>query len=162
MSNNNNVNTASFDRYSGGAWSKLLQQAQAIREEYERGGHSEADKHRFADRLREIFGGFQAAEVLIPRIRNEHRRGVEWALERLLVAYATLETMPYVEATERDSVQLRINGVIQRIDQGDLDDAESEVRALERRLSELQMQSLDTEVASLLSGIGTAYAATLQ
>ena len=154
---NNNHNTTSSDRYSGGTWSKLQQEVQAIREAYARGGHSEADKHRFADRLRELFGGVKSAETLIPLIRDEHRRSVEWALERLLVASAALETAPYVETGDRQAVSQRVTAILQKIDSGALDDAETEIRDLERRVSQLQMQGLDLEVETLLSGIGAAF-----
>jgi hypothetical protein len=159
---NNTVNTVTLDRYSNGEWSKLLEQVREIRDEYARGSHSETAKHRFADDLRQLTGGLKAAERLIPLIRDEHRRGVEWALERLLVACKALETLPYVETTDRESVDSRVKGIILKIDAGDLDGAESEVRALERRVTELQMQSLDTEVATLLSGIGSFYSETVQ
>jgi predicted outer membrane protein len=158
MTDNTNNNTAKWDRYSGGTWSKQQQETLAIREEYARGGHSQADKHRFADRLRELFGGVQTAQTLIPMIVNEHRRSVEWALERVLVASAALETAPYVEAADRAAVSQRVKAVLQKIDAGDFDEAEREIRELERRVAEVQMQGLDLEVETLLSGIGAAYA----
>lgn len=154
---NSNHNPATSDRYSGGTWGKLQEEARAIREAYGRGGHSEADKHRFADRLREIFGGVKTAETLIPLIRDEHRRSVEWALERLLVASAALETAPYVEGADRQAVSQRVTAILQKIDAGAFDDAETEIRDLERRVSQLQMQGLDFEVETLLSGIGAAF-----
>lgn len=156
---NNNTATWNWDRYSGGAWSKLQQEALAIREEYARGGHSEADKHRFADRLRELFGGVKTAETLVPLICDEHLRSIEWALERLLVASAALETAPYVEPVDRQAVSQRVMAVLQKIDVGKLDDAETEIRELDRRVAQLQMQGLDVEVETLLSGIGAAYTA---
>jgi len=159
---NNTVNTVTFDRYSNGEWSKLLEQVREIRDEYARRGHSETAKHRFADDLRQLTGGLKTAERLIPFIRDEHRRGVEWALERLLVACKALETLPYVETTDRESVDCRVKGIILKIDTGDLDGAESEVRTLEHRVTELQMLSLDTEVATLLSGIGSLYSGSIQ
>lgn len=154
---NGNSNTATWDRYSGGAWSKLQQEALEIRETYARGGHSEADKHRFADRLRELYGGVKTAETLVPLIRDEHRRSVEWALERLLVASAALETAPYVEAADRQAVSQRVTAILQKIDGGKLDEAETEIRELEGRVAQLQMHGLDLEVETLLSGIGAAY-----
>ena len=164
MQNGNNGNNNSrWDRYSGGVWNQLQERAKTIQAEFDRGGHSEAGMHRLADQLREIFGGVKVAKDLIPQVIAEHKKAVEWGMERLLVAARRLEALPYVETFERQGIDQRIQHIIGLVDGGELDAAEAAVRAVESRVEQLQMASAETEFAALLSGIGEMYqTATLQ
>jgi hypothetical protein len=155
--NNGNQNTQRWDRYSDGRWSELLREAREIQQEYARGGLSEAELHRKADRLRELRGGAVAAAALIPKVIAEHRRGGEWGLERLLVSARKLEDLPYVGPEERGAVDQRIAGVIGRIDAAELEAAEQQVRELEAHVERLQRASLEAEFNALLAGIGEMY-----
>ena len=87
--------TSKWDRYSGNRWSSLRTKAQETQQEYKSGEHSETVKHQLADRLREILGGVTVAGELIPRIMAEHKKAMEWGLERLLVSAKRLENLPY-------------------------------------------------------------------
>ena len=158
----NDSNTRQWDRYSGGRWSELQGEAKNTQGEYERGGHSEAMKHRLVDKLREIKGGVEMAKVLIPQIMAEHQRGVEWGLERLLVSVQRLEDLPYIEPGDRQAIEQRVTGIIGMIDRRELDRAESEVRDIEVYVERLQRASLEAEFASLLSGIGEMYQPMVQ
>lgn len=161
--NNGNNGNSRWDRYSGGVWSRLQDTVKTIQAEYDRGGHSEMALHRLADQLREVFGGVKVAKDLIPQIMAEHKKAVEWGLERLLVAARRLEALPYLEPSERQVIEQRIHGIINLVDSGELDAAEAAVRALESRVEHLQMTSAETEFAALLSGIGEMYqTATVQ
>jgi hypothetical protein len=157
-----NTNTQQWDRYLNGHWSELQRRARSIREEYDRGGHSEATKHRLVDSLREIRGGVETASRLIPEVLAEHKRGIEWGLERLLVSVQRLEDLPYVETHERQAIQQQVTGIIGMIDRDDLDAAESGVRDIEAHVERLQIASLETEFASLMSGIGAMYQPMVQ
>lgn len=150
-------NNGRWDRYSGGAWSRLQETTRTIQTEYDRGGHSETALHRLADQLREVFGGVKVAKELIPQIMAEHKKAVEWGLERLLVAARRLEGLPYVEVSERRSIDQRIQRIIGFVDCGELDAAEAEVRAVESWVEQLQRASAETEFTALLSGIGEMY-----
>ena len=158
----NSKNNGKWDRYSGGAWSRLQETARTIQAEYDRGGHSETALHRLADQLREVFGGVKVAKELIPQIMAEHKKAVEWGLERLLVAVRRLEALPYVEASERQGIDQQIHGIIGFVDSGELDAAEAAVRAVESRVELMQRASAEIEFAALLSGIGEMYQATVQ
>lgn len=157
MSGNNDKDKGKWDRYSGGAWFRLQETTRTIQAEYDRGGHSEPGLHRLADQLREVFGGVKVARELIPQIMAEHKKAVEWGLERLLVTVRRLETLPYVEQPERRAIEQRIHHIIGLVDGGELDAAEAAIRAVESRVEELQMTSAETEFAALLSGIGEMY-----
>lgn len=158
MSNNT---TQQWDRYSSGHWSELQRQARSIQEDYDAGGHSEAAKHRLVDRLREIRGGVETAGHLIPVVIAEHKRGIEWALERVLVSVQRLEDLPFVETSERQAIAQRINNIISLVDRDELDAAEAGVREIEANIERLQTASLEAEFASLLSGIGEMYQPTM-
>lgn len=162
MGNANNRNAQQLDRYSGGKWSELMERVRRIQEEYEQGGLSEAAKHHKVDELYEARGSMKAAKDLIRLIKAEHQKGVEWGLERLLVAVRRLEDLPYVEPGERQDIERRITGIISLIDCGELDKAESEVRDIESNVEQLQRVSLEAEFASLLSGIGEMYQPMVQ
>ena len=157
MENANDKGTQKWDRYSDGKWSELRRRAEEARAEYERSGHGEAAKHRLVDALRELSGGVKAASDLIPKIMAEHRRGVEWGLERLLVSARRLEDLPHVESGERQAVEQRVRGVITLIDLGELDGAEAAVRDIEAHVECLQQASLEAEFNALLAGIGEMY-----
>jgi tetrahydromethanopterin S-methyltransferase subunit A len=92
----------------------------------------------------------------------EHKKAVEWGLERLLVSARRLEALPYVEQAERQGIEQRIQRIIGLVDQGDLDAAETQVRDIENRVEQIQKASLETEFAALLSGIGEMYQTTVQ
>jgi hypothetical protein len=109
------------------------------------------------DSLREIRGGVDAAGQLIPLAIAEHKRGIEWGLERLLVSVQRLEDLPYIETGERQAIEQRITGIITAIDSDELDAAESGVRDIEAHVERLQTASLEAEFASLMSGIGALY-----
>ena len=160
--NNTQKDNGKWDRYSGGVWSRLQERTRTTQAEYERGGHSETALHRLADELREVFGGVKVASALIPQIMAEHKKAVEWGLERLLVSARRLEALPYVEAAERQGIEQRIQGIIALVDRGELDAAEAQVREIENRVEQLQRSSLETEFAALLSGIGEMYQTTVQ
>jgi hypothetical protein len=153
-------NNGKWDRYSGGGWSRLQERARAIQQEYNGGGQSETALHRLADQLREVFGGVKVANELIPQIMAEHKKAVEWGLERLLVSVRRLEALPYVEAMERQGIEQRIQRIIGLVDEGELDAAESQVRDIENRVEQIQKASLETEFAALLNGIGEMYQTT--
>src|SRR5262245_29259367 len=119
MSKTNNAEQR--NRYSGGLLADLQRRSKETQEEYERGGHSEKMRQRLIDQLREISGGVKVAGDLIPRIIAEHKRGVEWGLERLLVSVRRLEDLPHVEPAERQAIEQRIAGIISLIDLGKLD-----------------------------------------
>jgi hypothetical protein len=157
----NGNNNGKWDRYSGGAWSRLQETTRTIQAEYDRGGNSETALHRLADQLREVFGGVKVAKELIPQIMAEHKKAVEWGLERLLVSVRRLEALPYVEISERRSIEQRIHHIIGLVDGGELDAAEAEVRAVESRVEQLQRASAETEFAALMSGIGEMYQPTV-
>src|ERR1700730_11882666 len=112
MNGNNGKDNGKWDRYSGGVWSRLQETTRTIQAEYDRGGHSEPGLHRLADQLREIFGGVKVVKELIPQIMAEHKKAVEWGLERLLVAVRRLEALPYVEPPERQGIEQRIHHII--------------------------------------------------
>ena len=116
--NNTQKDNGKWDRYSGGVWSRLQERTRTTQAEYERGGHSETALHRLADELREVFGGVKVASALIPQIMAEHKKAVEWGLERLLVSARRLEALPYVEADERQGIEQRIRGIIALVDRG--------------------------------------------
>lgn len=158
----NNRNTQQWDRYSNRHWSELQHRAASIQKEYEHGGHNEATKHRLVDMLREIYGGVDTAIQLIPLVIAEHKRGIEWGLERLLVSVQRLEDLPYVDARERQAIEQRVNSVIAAIDRSELDAAEAGVREVEAYIERLQRVSLETEFASLMSGIGAMYQPMVQ
>jgi hypothetical protein len=158
----NTNNNGKWDRYSGGAWSRLQEKTRAIQQEYDRGGQSETALHRLADQLREVLGGVKVASELIPQVMAEHKKAVEWGLERLLVSARRLEALPYVEQAERQGIEQRIQRIIGLVDQGDLDAAETQVRDIENRVEQIQKASLETEFAALLSGIGEMYQTTVQ
>ena len=157
---NKGKDNGKWDRYSGGVWSGLQDRARTIQAEYDRGGHTETALHRLADQLREVFGGVKVAQDLVPQIMAEHKKAVEWGLERLLVAARRLEALPYVEVSERQGIEQRIQGIIGLVDGGELDAAEAAVRAVESRVEQMQMASAETEFAALLSGIGEMYQTT--
>lgn len=152
-----NKNTQRWDRYSNGHWSELQRQASSIQEDYERGGHSEAVRHRLVDRLREIRGGVETAGHLIPVVIAEHKRGIERGLERLLVSVQRLEDLPFVETSERQVIEQRISSIISLVDHDELDAAETGVREIETHIERLQTASLEAEFTSLMSGIGEMY-----
>jgi hypothetical protein len=158
----NNANKPNWDRYSNGHWSELHREARLIKEEYERGGHSEATKHRLVDSAREIQGGVRTASVLIPVAMAEHKRGIEWGLERLLVSMQQLENAPHIDPGEHQALKERIASVIGMIDRDDLDAAENGVRDIEVEIERLQTASLETEFASLMTSIGAMYQPTVQ
>jgi len=151
-----------WDRYSGGAWSRLQEKSRAVQQEYNGGGASETTVHRMADQLREVFGGVKMANELIPHIIAEHRKAVEWGLERLLVSARRLEALPYVEPVERQGIDQCIQRIIALVDEGELDAAETEVRDIENRVEQIQKASLETEFATLLNGIGEMYQTKVQ
>ena len=157
MSNANGVNAQKMDRYSGGCWTELQRAADEIQQAHERGGLSENQKHRLADRLREVLGGAKVAGRLISIAMQEHRRSVEWGLERLLVSARQLEDLPYVEAVEREMIEQRIGNIITMVDLGEMDAAEARVREVEARVEQLRRASLEAEFTSLLASIGEVY-----
>jgi hypothetical protein len=162
MGEANNRNTQQLDRYSGGRWSEMMERVRRIQEEYEQGGLSEAAKHHKIDELYDARGSLKTAKDLIPLIKAEHQRGVEWGLERLLVSVQRLVDLPYVEPGERQVIERRVTNIIGRIDLGELDTAEAEVRDIEAHVEQLQRASLEAEFASLLSGIGEMYQPMVQ
>ena len=157
MQNGNNGNNSRWNRYSGGMWSQLQDTVTTIQAEYDGGVRTETALHRLADQLREVFGGVKVAKQLVPQIMAEHKKAVEWGLERLLVAARRLEALPYLDPGERQLIDQRIHSIINLVDSGELDTAEAAVRAVESRVEHLQMSSAETEFAALLSGIGEMY-----
>jgi hypothetical protein len=71
-----------------------------------------------------------------------------------------IEALPYVEVSERQGIEQRIQGIIGLVDSGELDAAEAAVRAVESRVEQMQRASAETEFAALLSGIGEMYQTT--
>jgi len=152
------MNTAKKIHYSGGLWRELHQETDQIRSAYLTGRLSEVEKHNHADRLREIAGGLRVADVLIPKIAEQHRRSVTWAMERSLAAADLLTGMPHIDEALRDNLTDRIHSVLRLIDAEDLDQAEAELRKIEADMNALRMTTLDAQVERLLTGIGPAYA----
>ena len=162
MHDASNKDNGNWDRYSGGVWSRLQERTRAIQAEHDDGGHSETALQRLADQLHEVFGGVKVATELIPQIMAEHKKAMEWGLERLLVSVRQLEALPYVEPSERQGIEQRIQGIIRLVDSGELDTAEAQVREVESRVEQMQRASLETEFAALMSGIGEMYQTTVQ
>jgi hypothetical protein len=102
-----------------------------------------------------------AAGRLIPVAIAEHKRGIEWGLERLLVLVQRQEDLPHIETGERQAIEQRITSIIAAIDRGELDEAESGVRDVEAHVERLRTASLEAEFASLMSGIGEMYQPTI-
>ena len=153
----NSMNRQQLDRYSEGRWSEVQRKVEEIRQAHAQGGVSEAELHRLADQLRELLGGASMATKLIPLIMAEHRKSVEWGLERLLVSARQLEDLPYVEPVERGAVEQRIGSIIRKVDRGELDAAEALVRDVELRVEQLRVANLETEFDKLLGSIGEIY-----
>jgi len=101
--------------------------------------------------------GMRGAINKAKEIMAEHKKAVEWGLERLLVTVRRLEALPYVEPPERQSIEQRIHHIIGLVDGGEIDAAEAAIRAVESWVEQLQMTSAETEFAALLSGIGEMY-----
>jgi hypothetical protein len=152
------MNTAKKIQYSGGHWRDLHQETDHIRNAYINGRLTEVEKHKHADRLHEIAGSLRTADVLIPKIAEQHRRSVTWAMERTLVAAELLTGLPHISQAQRDSLTERVHGVLRLIDNEELEQAEAELRKLDAESTELRMSALDSQVERLLAGIGAAYA----
>ena len=159
MSNANGMNAQKMNRYSEGIWSELQRATEEIQQAHAGGGLSESQKHRLADRLRELLGGAKVASRLIPLAAAQHKRSVEWGLERLLVSARLLDDLPYVEPGEREAIEQRIGNIITMVDLGELDAAETRVREVEARVEQLRRAGLEAEFSSLLAGIGDIYQA---
>ena len=150
----NNVNLK--DRYSNRHWTKPQDEIQSIRDAYKRGNLDESEKHRYADRLHELCGSLRTAYLLVPLVHEQHRRSIEWALERLLSSAASLGSLPYVDQQKRDAVTVRVDSVLKMIDGECLDEAEGELRALESEVTAIRMHGLDRQVETLLASIDVA------
>lgn len=149
MSGNNNF--ANLDRYSNGVWSELQSKAQATRQQYAAGGHTDNELHRFADRLHEVSGGVQTAVRLIPLILSAEKKAVQWGLERVLVAARRLESMPDMEEATKENIAKQAKDVVLLVESGSLDEAERQVRSLETQLDDAEHATLDRRFTALLT-----------
>jgi hypothetical protein len=95
--------------------------------------------------------------MLVPMMQAAHRSSVQWALERVLSATVTLGGMAGVAQQKKEAMQDRIDGVLRKLDAGEIDAAEHEVRALDTEAAAIRMEALDRRVEDLLAGIGVAY-----
>jgi hypothetical protein len=151
------MNNEVLNRYTDRYWGKLQSEVHDIREQYRRCTLSEAEKHSSADRLHQLCGSLRTAEMLVPLMQAAHKNSVQWALERVLSATVTLGGMAGVDQQKREAMQGRIDGVLRKLDAGEIDAAEQEVRALDVDLTAARMEALDRRVENLLAGIGVAY-----
>jgi hypothetical protein len=151
----NSTNHDNLNHYSGGLWRELEAETERIRNQRGR-SLNEQEKHEQANRLHQLVGSFQAADRLIPRIVDEHRKSVLWAMERILNAVEIGGRM-YFDDSQRERLSARVHAVLSEIDAGEYGKAEARLREIESELESLRMYALDQQVEGLLSSI-SAYA----
>jgi glutathione S-transferase len=145
------------NRYSGGLWTELQTDAADVKSAYERGGLAPDEVHRLSDRLREIAGAAQATGRLVPRIEAEHRRAIEWAVDRVAIAVRRASRQPWIEEDQRNALDVRLRAVVQRIDAGELDTGEVELRELEAFVEEMESRGAAAEFDALFAGLDQLY-----
>lgn len=152
MHDNETKNTNNWDRYTDGFWSGLKDEAEEIRR-VRAEDCTEATLHALADRLRELRGKTAAAGALIPLIEAQHRKSVQWALERTLAETQKLDGQPFVNPAERQTLLHWLGQIVGLVEQGELAEAEAQVRHVEDRLERLRWDSAVVEFDVLLSGL---------
>jgi hypothetical protein len=145
----NSTNQDNLNHYSGGLWRELQAETEQIRNQRGR-GLNEPEKHEQANRLHQLVGSFQTADRLIPRIVDEHRKSVLWAMERILNAVEIGGRM-YFDDSQRERLSARVHEALGKIDAGEYVKAEAQLREIESELESLRMYALDQQVEKLLS-----------
>ena len=151
----NSTNHDNLNHYSGGLWRELQAETEQIRNQRGR-SLNEQEKHGQANRLHQLVGSFQTADRLIPRIVDEHRKSVLWAMERILNAVEIGGRM-YFDDSQRERLSARVHEVLGEIDAGQYVKAEAQLREIESELESLRMYALDQQVEGLLSNIKKVY-----
>jgi hypothetical protein len=145
------------DRYAGDLLMRHQAASAAIKERRAKGSLSTQQINELSDQLREITGSVRTVFELTPRIEGEHRRSVQWALERLAAAARHVMNLPYVEAHERQAVDARLRALVGRLETGELDQAEAEARELDQFLEELATTGAAAEFDALMSTVDALY-----
>jgi hypothetical protein len=146
-----------IDRYAGDVLMRQQAASDAIKQRRAQGGLAPQEFHQLSDQLREIAGSVRLIHELAPRIEAEHKRGVQWAVERVAVAVRRVAMDPYLESAQVDALQARLRAIVAKLESGQLDGAEEEVRGLELCLEELATTGAAAEFDALMSTVDALY-----